>query len=193
MTERHVHDHFRRDPDVDWTRLAAHQRERLPLAETWWALLGRPTGARLADVGCGPGVLAARYAELGADVVAVDLRADALAHVPRVPRLRTLQHDLEAAPLPEAVDVMILSDVLHHARHPDRMLRHARESAARLLLAEYDPAGAGRLGPPLDARLAPERAARLLRDAGFTPHPAVATALEQYALVADAPGSAAGD
>lgn len=179
-----MHDHFREEGDIDWGRLAERQRQRIPLADAWWALLGRPVGQRLADVGCGPGILALHYAQLGADVLAVDLRADALAHVPRHPRIRTLLHDLEAAPLPGRVDVAVLTDVLHHARDPVQMLRHVRAAADRVLVAEYDPGAAGDVGPPLGARLAPHEVARLLADAGFAPEPPARTALEHYALAA---------
>lgn len=183
MTHGHVHDAFRHE-DVDWARLAERQRERLPVVDAWWALLGRPVGQRLADVGCGPGVLAVRYAERGAEVLAVDLRPDALAHVPPHPKLRTLAHDLEAAPLPHGVDVMVLSDVLHHARYPDRMLRHARASTGRILVAEWDPDGPQDIGPPVGSRLAPKDVASLLREAGFEPGASVATEYGHYAIVA---------
>ena len=184
MSHGHVHDAFRHDEPVDWAKLAERQRQRLPLADAYWALLGRPVGQRLADVGCGPGVLAHRYAELGAHVLAVDLRADALAFVPPHLRITTRVHDLEAAPLPERVDAVVMSDVLHHARDPAAMLRHARASGGLLLVAEYDPGGAGDVGPPLEARLGPEAVAKLLREAGFVPGEAVAAGEEQYALVA---------
>lgn len=184
MHDGDVHSHFRRGGEVDWARLEREQRARLAFADAWWELLGRPTGARLADVGCGPGVLAARYAELGADVLAVDLRADALARVPRRARVRTLAHDLEAAPLPERVDVVVLSDVLHHARQPLAALRHARASAPRVLVAE--PAPGAHAGPPAHARFAPEDVARLLERAGFAAGPVAWPSPGHYALVGTA-------
>lgn len=182
----HAHDPFRDDHDIDWKRLAARQRERLPLADALWDLLGRPAGRRLADVGCGPGVLSVHYARLGAEVLAVDMRADALALVPRHPRVRTVVHDLEAAPLPAQADILVLSDVLHHARSPAQMLEHSRSSAATILVAEWDPRAPGREGPPLEARLAPEVVAQLLVEAGFSPQPPARASLEHYAVVADA-------
>ena len=175
--------HFRQS-HVDWQQLAARQAEAIPLAERWWALVGSPVGKRLADIGCGPGVLAARYAALGAHVLAVDLRPDALEHVPRHARLRTLAHDLEGAPLPEHVDVLMLTDVLHHAAKPDAILRNARASTDRILVADHDVGP--QHGPPVGSRLSPERVCQLLRDAGFEPRPVLRPVPGQYAIVADA-------
>lgn len=177
-----MHGHFRHDAAVDWGRLAGEQRVRLPLAEAWWRLLGEPVGRTLADLGCGPGVLAHRYAQLGADVLAVDLRADALQLVPAHPRLRTLRHDIEAAPLPEPVDVAVLSDLLHHARDPGGVLRNVRACARKVLVAEAEPGATP--GPPTQARIAPERMQGLLLQAGFAPGPPARPAPGQYALVA---------
>lgn len=178
------HRHFQQAREVDWRALAAQQTRNLSLADAYWALLGRPVGRRLADIGCGPGVLAARYAELGARVLAVDVRPDALARVPPHPRLQTLLHDIEAGPLPAAVDLLVMTDVLHHAAHPAQVLAHARASAGRILLAEHEPGQ--QAGPPVHARLAPARVAGLLEQAGFRPGPPATTVPGQYAIVADA-------
>ena len=182
-TPADVHDHFRHDAAVDWARLARDQQARLPLADAWWSMLGRPAGQRLADLGCGPGVLAHRYAELGADVLAVDLRDEALRHVPRHPRLHNLRHDIEAAPLPRPVDVAVLSDVLHHVPDPGRLLANVWASTRRVLVAETAPEASQ--GPPGQARIAPSAMERLLRDAGFTPAAPAWPGPGQYAIVAD--------
>jgi SAM-dependent methyltransferase len=152
-----------------WSHLEAEQRQRLPVVDAWWTLLGRPVGKRVADIGCGPGLFAARLAELGADVLAVDVRADALASVPRRPRLRTLLHDLESGPLPERVDAAVLADVLHHVRDPAALLRNLRGSAPVVLVAETL-AGPGKARAP---RLALDRVSALLKEAGYSPGAAV--------------------
>lgn len=167
-----------------WSHLVAEQQQRLGVVDAWWDLLGRPVGKRLADVGCGPGLFAARFADLGADVLAVEVRREALVAVPSRPRLRTLLHDLDVAPLPERVDVAVFSDVLHHVRRPERMLRHARESASLVLVAEAAPRRAQPGGAKAVPRLAPEEALRLLRAAGFAPETPVWPTEDQYAVVA---------
>lgn len=183
MTSDHGHDAtghldpFRHGEPVDWHVVVEGQRAHVARVDRWWELLDRPTGQHLADVGCGPGVPAARLAELGAIVLAVDRRADALAHVPAHPRLSTLEHDLEAGPLPEAVDIIVLSGVLHHAHDPGRMLRNARASAHRILVAENT-------GPPHAIRLAPDTVAHLLQEAGFEPQDPAWAQADHYAIVA---------
>lgn len=164
----------------DWAHLEAEQRRRLAVVDAWWDLLGRPTGKRIADVGCGPGLFAARLAELGADVVAVDVRPEALASVPRRPRLRTLLHDLERRPLPERVDAALLADVLHHVRDPAVLLRNLRQSAPVVLVAETVTPGHGNANGP---RLALDKVSALLRGAGYVPEPAAWPTPDQAAVV----------
>lgn len=150
-----------------WGHLEAEQRARLAVVDAWWDLLGRPVGLRLADIGCGPGLFAARFAELGARVLAVDVRPEALARVPRREGLAVLEHDLQAAPLPVPVDVAVLADVLHHVADAPALLRNLR-GARRVLVAET-------LRPSQGApRLAVGRVEALLRDAGFLPTRVVA-------------------
>lgn len=175
----HAEDPFRPGEAVEWGGLEERQRASLWRADAWWALLGRPVGERLADIGCASGLLSARYADLGAEVLAVDVRPDALARVPDHPRLRTLLHDLQRAPLPEPVDAVVLTDVLHHFPAPAEALRNARASAPRILVAES-------LAAPREIRLAPEEVARLLREAGYEPAPPAWTEPEHFAIVARA-------
>lgn len=156
-----AHDHFRHDV-VDWRHLAARQAEAAGWAWRWWELLGKPR--RLADIGCGPGVVSLAYAEMGVDVLAVDLRAEALALVPKHPRITVLQHDLEDAPLAKRVDAVVMTDVLHHAKNPAAMLDHAAQSGNAFLVAEHRPDV--HHGPPQSARLSPEAVAEWARAAG---------------------------
>lgn len=178
---------------MDLDEMADRQRARLPLAREWWAMAGGKRGARLADVGCGPGVLARQYAEwAGPDgsVLALDRSADAVAYVrarldpARDAHVTVRAHDAQASPLEERVDLVFLTDVLHHADDPARVLANLRAPGRTLLLAEFDPEGEGELGPPRDDRLAPGDVLAMLEDAGWTPGPVLWQAMEHYAIVA---------
>ncbi|MEM9802841.1 MAG: class I SAM-dependent methyltransferase [Planctomycetota bacterium] len=98
-------------------------------------LRGRvPRGARVADVGCGDGRNLPWFVSRGHEVLAIDLRRDALvALLGRLASLhldallvQTLGHAVEDADLPNgAADLVISNAVLHFAEddaHFDRML-----------------------------------------------------------------------
>src|SRR5688500_1902599 len=153
--------HFRHGSPVDWGHLAAAQRGWLPLADAYWRASRAKPGSTVADVGSGPAVFAARYADLGGSVTAVDLNPEALELAPRPAGLRTLVHDAELAPLPSAYDVAFLTDVLHHARAPETLLRNLRASARGLVVGELEPSGPGDVGVDPAHRLVPAKAAAL--------------------------------
>lgn len=169
----HAHDHG----SVGWTHLEAEQAAGLSRVDAWWDLLGRPVGARIADVGCGPGLHAVRLAELGADVLAVEVRPDAVSRIPRRPNVTPMLHDLQVAPLPERIDIAVLADVVHHARDPAALLANLRLCADRVLVAESVAGGRG-------ARLAPQAVADALVVAGFEPAPAQDTGDGRFVVVA---------
>jgi len=162
------------------------------MAPRWWAMLGGQPGWRVADVGCGPGVFALRYAEwvgptglaLGVDIAPEALaRAEAKRDPARHAALRLVLLDAEREPLPaRGLDAILLTHVLHHAEEPRAMLRLLRPAGARLLVAEFDPTGPGEVGPPPAARLGPDALAAMLREAGWAPEPPVAMGDETYAI-----------
>lgn len=195
--ERHEHNAMHRmfrSDDVDWDRVAARQASRADLAPVFWRLAGGRAGLRVADVGCGPGFFALRYAEWTGPtgrVLAVDLAPDALARVEaqrdpaRHAALHTARVDVEREPLPErGFDAILLTNVLHHAADPRPLLARLRGAASLLVVAEFDPAGPGEDGPPTEDRLGPDALATMLRDAGWAPDAPVALAHEMYAVVA---------
>ncbi len=134
----------------------------------------------VADLGCGEGYLTIETARWAKSVVAVDRseavleRARDLARRRRVGNITWKKGDLTKLPLPDAsVDVTLLSQALHHAARPDRVLAEAtrvlRPGGRALLLdlRQHDQAWVReRLG---DVRLGfrDTELEQLLRDAGL--------------------------
>lgn len=172
----------------------ARQEKRADLAERYWTLAGGRPGWRVADVGCGPGLFALRYAAFTGPtghVHAVDVDEDALAFLRA--KLDPVHHahvttealDVAAAPLPDlAFDAVFCCDMLHHVDDADAALRNLRASRARLVVAEFDRAGPGAMGPPPEMRIAARELDRMLRDAGWSPERVVPLEHEHYAIVA---------
>lgn len=178
---------------VDHARMWSRQQARGDLADRYWALLGARPGWRIAEVGCGPGYFALRYALLTGPtghVHATDADPDALAFL--LGKLDAFGHanvttellDIERAPLPALhFDAVVCTDVLHHVRDLRAALKHMRASGPRLLVAEFDPEGPGDIGPPKDERLDPDELVQALRDADWKPGPVVALTHEHFAIV----------
>ncbi|MBA2340817.1 MAG: methyltransferase domain-containing protein [Pyrinomonadaceae bacterium] len=89
--------------------------------------LDLPAGARILDVGCGPGWLSEYFARLGYDVTGIDVSPElirrARERVRNVPytvdhethlRCRFITHDAELSPLDEKFDAIICYDAMHH-------------------------------------------------------------------------------
>lgn len=172
----------------------ARQEKRGELALRYWDLVGGRPGSRVADVGCGPGYFALRYAALTGPtghVHAVDADPEGLAFLQR--KLDPVHHahvtleelDITRAPLPDlGFHALLCTDMLHHVDDLPAALRNLRLSRAPLLIAEFDPAGPGDIGPPMDMRIAPDALLAGLKTAGWTTRAWVALAHEHYAVVA---------
>lgn len=182
--------HYRKDlghlsEEEVWER----QKRRAPLADHWWRLAGARPGWRVLDVGSGPGWFALEWARRvgpAGSVLAVDLRAEPLAHLAArgAPNVRTLQWDVEDKPLPErGFDLVVATDVLHHAERPADLLARLRGAGQRLLVAEFAPEGPGEMGPPPSERIARDRMARMLREAGWEPQAWEDEPFEHYAVL----------
>lgn len=92
-----------------------------------------PIGARVLDIGCGDGSLAARLEERRPDLTirGVDVLVRAATHIP------VARFDGYALPIRDrGVDVALLVDVLHHADDPLALLREAARVAARGIIVK---------------------------------------------------------
>jgi glycosyltransferase involved in cell wall biosynthesis len=88
------------------------------------ALDAVPRGAKVVDIGAGPGGMAAELVKKGCEVTVIDQYA------PRalVPHIRVVQQDLDA-PLKfdvEGHDHLLLLDVIEHLRDPERFIDNLR-------------------------------------------------------------------
>jgi SAM-dependent methyltransferase len=178
------------DPAAMWAR----QEKRGELALRYWELAGGRPGLRVAEVGAAAGYFAVRYAALTGPtghVHAVDVDADALAYLRS--RLDPVHHahvttevlDVTRAPLPDlGFHALFCTDMLHHVEDVPRALRNLREARAPLVIAEFDPAAPGDIGPPLEMRLAPAELLRALHEAQWETRAWVALDHEHYAIVA---------
>jgi SAM-dependent methyltransferase len=116
-----------------------------------WAAWARALGLllppwRVADVGCGEGYLTIETARWASHVVAVDRSPDVLARARALARRRNVTNvtwevgEIEQLPIADAsVDVVLLSQALHHADAPARALAEAHRVLApggRLLVLD---------------------------------------------------------
>jgi SAM-dependent methyltransferase len=115
----------------------AHGDARQLVPGRSWAAWARALGHLLppldvADLGCGEGYLTIETARWARSVIAVDkseavlARGRELAGRRRVSNITWKKGDLAKLPLGDAtVDVALLSQALHHARHPDKAIAEA--------------------------------------------------------------------
>lgn len=177
-----------------WSEVWSRQEKRASLAQVYWDLAGGRPGLRVADVGCGPGYFALRFASLTGPtghVHAVDVSQEALEFLRS--KLDPFHHahvtteglDIERAPLPDlSFRAVFCTDTLHHTDDVRAALRNMRVPNARLVVAEFDPDGPGELGPPLAERIPPKVLDAALRETGWKTGPIKKLEHEHYAIVA---------
>lgn len=97
------------------------------VAEPLLDAVGAGVGKRVLDVATGPGYVAARAAERGADVVGVDLSETMLAFArSRTPDAEFVQGDATALPFPDMTfDAVTMAFLLLHLGTPERAVREA--------------------------------------------------------------------
>jgi ubiquinone/menaquinone biosynthesis C-methylase UbiE len=189
---------YRKDlSHLTWDEVYARQVQRTPLVSDWMKALRLKTGARVLDVGPGPGfvsiLLADRVGPTGL-IYAVDLSAEALAYLERLKKERGVSNikafvaDAATLKLPSIyIDAALVAMVLHHADDPPGIMHNV----ARLLrpgglavIAEFHPDGPCAQGPPREHRLAPYQVRTWCKASGFLPLNERRQTPEHYMVVA---------
>jgi SAM-dependent methyltransferase len=98
-------------------------------------------GARVLDVGCGPGALSAAAAKRGARVTGVDLAEGMLAEARRRhPEIEFVCADAEALPFGDgAFDVALGAFLVNHLPNAETAVAEMRRVASRVALAAWGP------------------------------------------------------
>lgn len=158
---------FRKDlTHLAWDEVYARQVQRARLVGDWMEGLRLKQGDHVLEIGSGPGyvslVLAERVGPTGV-VYAVDLSADALAHLARLQKKRGVSNIerfvANAATLElsgRRVDAALVSMVLHHADDPAGILRNVAlllSPGGLAVVAEFHPDGPCEQGPPRQHRI----------------------------------------
>lgn len=138
--------------------------------------LGLAPDAVVADLGAGTGYFSARLANMlkMGRVYAVDLEPAMVKHLAErakreaLPNLVAIQASAGSPRLPAKVDLVLLVDVYHHIEARERYFRDLRPSlktGGRIAIIDF------RLdapeGPPVAARIAPERVKAEMAKAGY--------------------------
>lgn len=168
---------------LGWDEVKKRQLQRLPLVDEWIKLVGMKEGITILDIGPVPGVFTLRYADaVGTTgrVTALDKSREALTYLARefyhyqINSVEIMMGDAEEVNFDgiRAFDIIMLTDILHHAVTPERILEniylHFNKSEGHILISEFDPDSSGEFGPPLQARLCEKYLSHLLRKIGFT-------------------------
>jgi ArsR family transcriptional regulator len=122
-------------------RVAAAFGEQILPGRTWEglarALLQLVPPGRFVDLGVGDGLLTLMLSEVASTVTAVDISTEMLDQLRQraarkgITNVETVAADIEDLPLSDATyDYVVMSQALHHARHPERALAEA----ARILV-----------------------------------------------------------
>jgi ubiquinone/menaquinone biosynthesis C-methylase UbiE len=176
-----VEEPYRKDMShLSWDEVFARQVRRAGLIEAWLDALQLQPGARVLDIGAGPGyvslVLADRVGPEGL-IYAVDRSADALAYLERlqrergVPQIRRVVGDaLTLDPGALHPDAALVTMVLHHTDDPPGILANVARllpAGALAVVAEFHPEGPCEVGPPREGRLSPDQLRAWSEAAGF--------------------------
>ncbi len=176
-----MHEAYRKDlGHLSWEEVFARQRLRAGLVEGWVDALHVRPGARVLDIGAGPGYVSLVLAErVGPDgqVYAVDRSADALAFLER------LQHERGVTQIERIVadattlradglraESALIAMMLHHARDPEGVVANVARllpAGALAVVAEFHPEGPCEMGPPQAERVSPEQTRAWCEAAGF--------------------------
>jgi ubiquinone/menaquinone biosynthesis C-methylase UbiE len=190
--------HFEKDlSDADWDDVRRRQVARLDLTREWIALTGMRAGSRVLDIGPGPGEFTCEYAKVvgaAGRVYALEKAESAVAYLRRALEVRGLNNVVvlagdaeEALDIDGDVDLVVITDVLHHVDRPQAVLHKVAGAMCchtKVLIAEFDPDAEGVVGPPLEHRLAARQIKKLLDRAGLRILDEGRQAYEHYFVIA---------
>jgi ubiquinone/menaquinone biosynthesis C-methylase UbiE len=191
--------HFEKDlSHADWDEIGRRQAARIDLVREWIVLTGMRAGSRVLDIGPGPGEFTCEYAKVvgaAGKVYALEKAESALAYLRRALDGRGLGNVVvlagdaeEAVEMDGDVDLVMITDVLHHLDRPEAALRNVARvmrHRTRALIAEFDPQAEGLIGPPLEHRIAVRQIKGFLERAGLRAIAEGRQAFEHYFVIAD--------
>lgn len=162
----HHHEYHKDMSGSDWAQVFSRQEMRADLFSAWLEALQITPGARVLDVGSGPGYMSLQLAAevgSGGSVIALDRAAEALDHLAhlqherRVTNITRVHGDAATANVPPPVlSAALITMVLHHTDDPagvvHNVARHLSKGG-RVVIAEFDPEGPCDVGAPREARL----------------------------------------
>lgn len=180
---------------LGWEEVRRRQLHRMSLVKEWIDLVQLNHGDYVLDIGPGPGVFTLKYAEVvGPEdkVTAIEKSDEAIEYLVHnlstaIHHLDIVQGDAETFDVGSLgrIDAVMVTDILHHADAPDRVLRNlSKLNHVRLLISEFDPESDGLLGPPLDKRLKEETVVAMLLEMGYTVAARGKQLFEHYYIVA---------
>ena len=170
----------------------SRQTRKRHLAAVWARLAGLQPGMVVADIGCGPGILTREYGLMvGASgtVYGIEQNAAVAAMLgAREGNVRFLFQTYNSAiKLEQKLDIVFLTDTLHHSAEPASVLRRVYEVCGpdtRVLITEYDPDRPGLVGAKRHRRMAKADLLGLVAAAGFSHGGILDSEDEHYALIA---------
>lgn len=138
--------------------------------------LGLKPDAVIADIGSGTGYFAVRFANMvpNGRVYGVDVEPDMVKYLAERARREGFKNivSVAGAPddarLPEKVDLIVLVDVYHHIDNREQYFNRLQKSlkpGGRLAVIDFRMDSPD--GPPVSARIAPERVTAELKRAGY--------------------------
>jgi len=186
-------------------RLLSDDRASMHPPHDVLVLLDLHPGQVVADIGCGPGYFTlpiAQRVQPDGRVIAVDIVPELLALLRQrvaaaaIPHVDSRLSEESHFPVDnESCDRLLAAFLLHELADPAAFMREVRRvmrPGARGLAADWAPRDSP-VGPSLDVRVPPDRAAEWLRAAGLTPDPAVDLGPYSYAVVFRRDGTPAAD
>jgi 2-polyprenyl-3-methyl-5-hydroxy-6-metoxy-1,4-benzoquinol methylase len=150
---------------VGWEKVQERQMQRLPLVAEWASIMSLKKGTSLLDIGPGPGVFLNEYASIvGSEgkIIALEKSQVAIQYCLKEMNHSNVRFVCWDAEKPFNDDlgnfnVITLTDVLHHADSPQAILKNVHNRATEdtlIFIAEFDSEAQGKIGPPLDKRIA---------------------------------------